>query len=110
MPGSARSDEIAHQDAKIAAGDLNQQPFKDVGMTSQMGSSHAARLKVMLERSLQEFTALSESSFPAFTAYAPPVRIGHSLRGLVVFPLPRSGSDMYVRYPSSASVTSISLP
>src|SRR5207244_2023312 len=53
------SDQLTHDEPKIEAAGMNQQPLEDVLMTTQMRAAHAARVVDVRERALDPLTALT---------------------------------------------------
>ena len=95
-PGRAHADHLTQQQPEVAAGDMHEQPFQDVGMSSKMDPSHPACLAHVGKRPLQQFSSTPQQATAPHAANPAPVGM-HCVAGRwLAFQhrRPRFGSEM----------------
>ena len=93
----ADADELPHQESEIEAADVDEEPFQDVRVATQVRPAQAARLIEMRVRPFQSLAPATLQPSTACPAYPSPVRVDGVARHRLPAPStrpPRSGSAM----------------
>ena len=98
---------LTHDEAKIEAAGMNQQPLQHVRLTAQMRTPHSARVIEMRERAFDRLAASAHQP-PAAASANPPAIAIHRRLGVGSSDQsrrPRSGSAIYDRIPTASRST-----
>jgi hypothetical protein len=105
----SKADRRSEHQAKIEAGGGNQQPLKDVGVTTKVRAPHAAGLVEMCKGALKALASHPLQPLATRTANAAPIGVHRHLRIAVVVPLPPSAVRLrHVRSQTAVLKVSVS--
>src|SRR5882672_2610177 len=82
----ADSEQLTHHEAQIEGRDVHEIALEDVESAAQVHAAHAAGLQTVREAALDHLAALAHPRSSAPRAHSPTVRVGATLRSLVILP------------------------
>ncbi len=94
-PGRAHTDRLAHHQAQVEAGDMNQDAFENVRMVAQMGASHRAGLVAVGEAAFDQLATTALETLTLGSAH--PTSIGVRRVSFRALAFPVASSSLRLR-------------